>query len=144
MEQAHETPTPEENYIKEALEGVDLISVVKEWKKNSIATILEDQIHTIEGEYLLQEELKQGSSQASLGKVEHNGILPNLKPGNYYPKGPSRKRGRKTTGRLQQDLGVHLINEGKVKALTITSIISQLIAHLGTLEDSVVLERKES
>ena len=144
MEQAHETPTLEENYIEEALEGVDLISVVKEWKKNSIATILEDQIHTIEGEYLLQEELKQGSIQASLGKVERNGILPNLKPGNYYPKGPSRKRGRKTTSRLQQDLGVHLINEGKVKALTINSIISQLTAHIGTLEGSVVLERKES
>jgi len=107
------------------LEGVYLLLVAEEWKKNGLAAIPEDQIQKIEGDYLLQEELKQILSQTPPRNNAINDILENMVAGKYNPKGPSWKRGRKTTSQHLQELDAIIINEGKVKALALNPTLYQ-------------------
>lgn len=120
MEQIGTEETPKESAIEEALEGVYLASIAEEWKINEIEAIPEHQLQKIEGTYLLQEELKQILVHPLLDINTSKGIMENIPAGGYNPKAPSRKRGRKTTSQLLQELGAKLINEGKVKALVLT------------------------
>jgi len=101
------------------------VSIVEEWKTNGLAEIPEGQLQKIEGDYILQEELRNSIDHPSSQSNATKGILTNIIVGRYNPKGPSCKRGRKTTSQLLQELGDTLINEGKVKALAPTPTLSQ-------------------
>lgn len=60
------------------MEGVDLATIAEEWKQNGINSISEHQLQKIEGDYLLQEELKLKALHLAQESITSKGILENI------------------------------------------------------------------
>lgn len=125
MNQANNDDLEYEQVIKVALGGVNLNTILEVWEKNNLEAIAEEYIQKIEGAYLIQEELKYTTTKRLQGDHNTNGIISNTPIDQDNPKGLGRKRGRKKTSQLLQELGSKLINEEKVRSLTLTPNIFQ-------------------
>ena len=77
--------------------GVDLQKIAKQWNKNGIEAIPQEQIKKNEEAYLLQEGMHQTPEQRTMGKSAVRSILANLTARQYFPEGKNRKRCRKST-----------------------------------------------
>jgi len=97
MQQVETEETLEENAIEEALQGVYLETIEEEWKLKGINAILKQRLQKIEGDYLLQEELKLKAHHIVQESTISKGILANVLVEGLNLKGSGRKRGRKTS-----------------------------------------------
>lgn len=74
---------------------------------------------------MYQDELKQATTKRQYGDHNNMGIKSHILANQYNPKGVGRKRGRKPISQLLQELRARMINEGKVRNLTLTQTPSQ-------------------
>lgn len=114
------------NPLQEILGDLDLQEVNEQWSKQGVNSIPQEHLEKIEMAYLQLEYLNQNAAKKQWGESSHTGIQANLDLDQYKPKGPGRKWGRKSIKQQIQELGRHLINEGKMRALVLaTPKISQ-------------------
>lgn len=119
MDFIQDIPMSEEKAIEDILMGMDLQKIAKDWNKG-IEGIPEDHIQRIEEAYILQQSLQQQREHQTKGKNLAGGIKANLKANHQITKGPAQKRGQKTNSQHLQELDIRLINEGKVRVLSLS------------------------
>ena len=83
--------------------------------------IPQEHLEKIEMANLQLEYLNQNAAKNQWGESSQTGIQANLDIDQYKPKGPGRKRGRKSTKQQLQELARRLINEGKMRALVLAT-----------------------
>lgn len=113
--------TPSSNPLEEILGNLDLQKVNEQWSKLGIDAIPQDHLEKIEMAYLQLEYINQNGTKRQWGNSSQTGIQANMDMDQYKPQGPGRKRGRKSTRKKIQELGRCLINEGKIRALVLST-----------------------
>lgn len=98
-------------------EGIDLPHILEQWKKKGVDSVPIEQLDRIQYLFLLREEAKAKGQKRTHGEIGHLGVKVGEGQPQPSPKQTRRKKGRKSNSVALQELGVLLINSGKIKKL---------------------------
>ena len=121
MQPDQPSTTTSNNPLEEILGNLDLQRVNEQWSKLGVDAIPQEHLEKIEMTYLQLEYINQNAAKRQWGNSSQTGIQANMDLDQYKPRGPGRKRGRKSTRQKIQELGRCLINEGTIRALVLSA-----------------------
>jgi len=106
--------------LEEALarEGLNLPVIVENWKNQGIETASEEEIKKISDLFTARQKAELERKHRELGVARGNGLHPNSLLWNSSSSRQKKRRGRKTSNEALQELGMIMINSGKMKALS--------------------------
>jgi hypothetical protein len=98
-------------------EGIDLSNILEQWKKQGVDNVIVEQVDHIRYFFILRVEEKSRGINRMHDEIGHLGIKAGEGNPQHSPKKTRQKKGRKSNNVDLQELGVVLINSGKIKKL---------------------------
>ena len=98
-------------------EGMDLNTIVEQWKQKGVDHIPEEEIERINFLFLSRQDATLRGQKRNLGATKGLGIKVQTLHHMHSSTKHKNKRGRRTNNEALQELGQMLINSGKMKAL---------------------------
>lgn len=89
----------------------------KQWRAQGLENIPEEELRKISDLFIAKQKAELDKQNKKLGVAKGSGIHSKSTPPFTSDKKQRRKRGRRTNGEVLHDLGILMINSGKMKAL---------------------------
>lgn len=98
-------------------EGVNLPAMEKQWKTQGLDNIPEEEIRKIRDLFIAKQQAVLDKQKNRLGITKGTGNHPKNLSIHSIGRKQNKRRGRRTNGEVLHDLGIFLINSGKIKDL---------------------------
>lgn len=101
-----------------AREGLNLPAMAENWKAKGIENALEEEVRIVNDLFIARQRAILERQNRKLGVAKGNSSHSKSPLWKTSSSKQKRRRGRKTSGEALQELGMIMINSGKMKALT--------------------------
>jgi len=101
-----------------AREGLNLPAMAEKWKANGIENASEEELRIVNDLFIARQKALMDRQKRKLGVAKGNSSHSKSPLWKTSSSKQKKRRGRKTSGEALQELGMIMLNSGKMKALT--------------------------